>query len=101
LTKFQKYGIIYTPKEREVNKMNVYDKREIEKVTVSFNTLKVGEVYEDIEGNICIKTSNECPFDSTCGQCLAMISGEWGEGEESLDAPVVPLKADLILRGYK
>ena len=80
--------------------MKVDNRIKIE-ATVQFQDLAVGYVYEDDEGIICIKTSEDNYGDSPYGKCLAFINGEWQEGDEHRGTYVKPLEASITLHGYK
>lgn len=68
--------------------------------TVQFQNLAVGDVYEDEEGSICIKTGDEIG-ESCYGRCLYYDGSEWREEEEHLGTYVKPLEATITLHGYK
>lgn len=76
--------------------MNVNDKRETTKNLVFFKELDLGEVYEDEEGYICIKTT----YADVGGEnnCIAFQNGDWNAYHQSLDTKVVRVEADLVLR---
>ena len=69
--------------------------------TIQFQDLAVGDVYEDGEGIICIKTSDDNYGDSPYGKCIAFILDEWTEEEEHRATYVKPLEATITLYGYK
>lgn len=69
--------------------------------TVQFQDLAVGDVYEDSEGIICIKTSDEDYCDCSYGRCIAFVEEEWREEVEHKEAYVKPLEATVTLHGYK
>ena len=69
--------------------------------TVQFQDLAVGDVYEDYEGVVCIKTSDDDYGDSPYGKCIAFVDGEWREEDEHRGAYVKPLEATVTLHGYK
>ena len=71
--------------------MNVNDKRVKHEANAFFEELEIGQVYEDRDGVICIKTS-----DSTNGHnCICFVREEWETSLESLTAIVIPLIATL------
>lgn len=80
--------------------MKVDNRFKIE-TTVQFDSLDVGDVYEDEDGIICIKTSGNYYDDSHYGKCIALVNGEWREEEEHRDSYVKPLEATITLYGYK
>ena len=80
--------------------MRVDNRIKIE-ATVQFQNLKVGDVYEDDEGIICIKTSGDDYDDALYGKCIAFINGEWIEEEEHRGTYVKPIEATITLHGYK
>ena len=61
--------------------------------TVTFEKLSIGQVYEDAEGIICIKT-NDIGFDDNCISC---VNGAWESGTETLSTKVIPLKTTLLI----
>jgi hypothetical protein len=79
--------------------MNISDKREVKKNTVLFKELDLGEVYEDEEGIICIKTS----YADDCSEnnCIAFQHCGWDAYHQYPDAKVVRVEADLVLRRNK
>ena len=80
--------------------MRVDNRIKIE-ATVQFQDLAVGDVYEDSDGIICIKTSDDDYGDSPYGKCIAFVSDEWREEDEHRGTSVKPLDATIILHGYK
>jgi hypothetical protein len=71
--------------------MNVNDKRVKHEANVFFDELKIGQVYEDRDGVLCIKTK-----DTDCeDNCICFVGGEWEANLESLTAKVMPLIATL------
>ena len=70
--------------------MDVNDKRE-QADFIEFSELKIGDVYEDRDGIICIKTHE----DDIGHNCICFIGREWEANLESLDAEVRPLKTCL------
>ena len=61
----------------------------------TFVNLKVGDVYEDSEGVICIKTS-----DSDVGNnCICFVDDEWDENFEGQTTRVWPLRATITVEG--
>lgn len=80
--------------------MRVDNRIKIE-ATVQFQDLAVGDVYEDDEGIICIKTSYDDYGDSPYGKCIAFVNDEWTEEDEHRETYVKPLEATMTLHGYK
>ena len=74
--------------------MYVNDKRKLVGGT-TFVNLKVGDVYEDSEGIICIKTSD----DIVSSNCICYIDDEWEENGEEVNARVFPLRATISVEG--
>ena len=68
--------------------------------TVQFQDLAVGDVYEDEEGGICIKTSDQIG-EGCYGRCLYHDGTEWREEEEHRGKYVKPVDATITLHGYK
>lgn len=60
---------------------------------VSFEDLSVGQVYEDKDGIICIKTSDEY----TENNCISFVMGKWEMSVESSVAKTLPLKTTLLI----
>jgi hypothetical protein len=80
--------------------MKLNDKRETVENLVFFNQLDIGEVYEDEEGYICIKTSYADDCEGT--NCIAIQDGGgWEAYRQSLYTKVVRIDAELVLRRYK
>lgn len=79
--------------------MNIDDKRELIEDQFIFGKLDIGEVYEDNDGNICIKTAFDDKFDEY--NCITFEDGEWSAHHEQFDAKVIRIEADLILRRNK
>lgn len=69
--------------------------------TVQFQDLAIGDVYEDEEGVICIKASDDDYGDTPYGKCIAFCFNEWREEEEHRGAYVKPIDATITLHGYK
>ena len=69
--------------------------------TVQFQDLAVGDVYEDSEGVVCIKTSGNDYGDTPYGKCIAFVYDEWREEDEHRGEYVKPLEATITLHGYK
>lgn len=60
---------------------------------VNFEDLPIGQVYEDKEGIVCIKT-----HDSECeDNCICFIRGEWEVNTEGATTKVIPLKTTLLI----
>lgn len=85
--------------ERKVNKIKINDKRETNKNLVFFKELDIGEVYEDEEGIICIKTTYA--KDCTEINCIAFQSGTCFTDHQDLNSKVVRIDAELVLKRYK
>ena len=79
--------------------MKVDNRIKIE-ATVQFQHLAIGDVYEDIDGNICIKTSDDYE-NNPYGKCITFINNEWCEGNEHRGNYVTPIEATITLHGYK
>lgn len=79
--------------------MKLNDKRETNRNLTSFKELYIGEVYEDEEGYICIKTS----FAHDCEElnCIALQGNDWEAYHQALDTKVVRIEAELVLRRNK
>lgn len=80
--------------------MKVENKIKIE-ANVQFQDLAIGDAYEDNEGIICIKTSDDDYGDSPYGKCIAFVNDEWMEEDEHRGTYVKPLEATITLYGYK
>jgi hypothetical protein len=74
--------------------MFVNDKRKIIGGT-PFVNLKVGDVYEDSEGVICIKTSDN-DIDTNC---ICYVDNEWEANYEEVTTNVWPLRATISVEG--
>ena len=60
---------------------------------VNFEDLPIGQVYEDKEGIVCIKTCDgECE-----DNCICFIRGEWEANTEGATTKVIPLKTTLLI----
>lgn len=79
--------------------MKINDKRETTKNRVFFRELDIGEVYEDEEGYTCIKTS--CAKNCTEINCITCQKGTWFANHQLLDAKVVRVEAELVLKKNK
>jgi len=79
--------------------MKVDNRIQIEKA-VQFQHLAIGDVYEDDEGVICIKTSDGYE-NSPYGKCIIFVDNEWREDEEHRGTYVKPVEATVTLHGYK
>jgi hypothetical protein len=71
------------------------------KANVQFQNLAIGDVYEDDDGIICIKTGDDSCAGSPYGKCIAFVDNEWREEEEHIGTYVTPLEATVTLHGYK
>ena len=60
---------------------------------VNFEDLPIGQVYEDADGIICIKTYNN----ENENNCICFISGEWEGHIEGVTTKVIPLKTTLLI----
>lgn len=60
---------------------------------VNFEDLPIGQVYEDAEGVICIKTYDG----ETQDNCICCIRGEWEASTEGVTTKVIPLKTTLVI----
>jgi hypothetical protein len=77
--------------------MTVFDKREHTNL-VSFSKILVGQAYEDVDGNICIKISDSAADDETSGECLCDHGGaRWTIELEGLSNLVTPLETQLVI----
>ena len=76
--------------------MYINDKRETNKNLIFFKELNLGEVYEDEEGYVCIKTS----YADDCEEinCLVFLNGDWEAEHQNLDTKVARVEAELVLR---
>ena len=74
--------------------MYVNDRRKLVGGT-TFVNLKVGDVYEDSEGVICIKTSD----DAVANNCICYVNDEWEENCEGVTTKVIPLRATISVEG--
>jgi hypothetical protein len=71
--------------------MKVNDKRVKQKPKAFFEDLPIGQVYEDRDGVLCIKT-----HDAECeDNCICFVNEKWEVNLESLAAEVVPLATTL------
>lgn len=79
--------------------MKLNDKRETVKNLVFFKELALGEVYEDEDGYICIKTSyaNDCLENN----CIALQGDNWETYHQDSNSKVVRIEAELVLRRNK
>lgn len=75
--------------------MIVNDRRKLVGGT-TFDKLKIGDVYEDSEGVICIKTSDVNLADNNC---ICYVNDEWEENYEGQGAKVFPLRATISVEG--
>lgn len=71
--------------------MKVNDKRVKHEANAFFKDLEVGQVYEDRDGVLCIKTNNS----DDEGNCICFLGEEWEDSLESPTARVIPLVATL------
>ena len=59
----------------------------------NFRDLPIGQVYEDTDGVICIKTSDR-ELDENC---IGFINGQWESSLEDATTKVTPLKTTLTI----
>ena len=71
------------------------------KASVQFQYLNIGDVYEDDDGIICIKTSDDTIAGVPYGKCIAFVDNIWEEEEEHIGTYVKPIEATMTLHGYK
>lgn len=73
-------------------------KKKAEENTVLFDDLKVGDIYRDDDGLICIKISdkNSVEFNSLTYEWSE--EGCWEPTFESFGARVTPIEADLVIK---
>ena len=76
--------------------MTVTDKREKVRNKILFRNLDIGDVYEDEEGLICIKTTHADEYNDP--NCIAFQKGDWEAYHQDLNSEVVKIATDLILR---
>ena len=76
--------------------MKINDQREIYNKSLCFKELDIGEVYEDENGYICIKTTYADDIDEI--NCIAFINGEWATYHQDLDSKVIRVYAELVLK---
>ena len=60
---------------------------------VDFEDLPIGQVYEDTEGIVCIKTW----YGDTEDNCICYIDGKWESSLEGFTSKVIPLKTTLLI----
>lgn len=70
--------------------MKVTDKRQ-NPITIDFGNLEYGDVFQDEDGDICIKIDYECSL----ANAVVLSTGIAFNCE--LDAPVTPLNAEVII----
>lgn len=75
--------------------MNVNDKRVKSDVRVPFSKLKIGQVYEDKDKVLCIKTRTNKEQDN----CICFVNGKWENFLEFSTTKVTPLIATLEIEG--
>lgn len=71
--------------------------QKIGKKAVLFEDLKIGDVYRDKNGLICIKVSNSEAEDNSLTYGWG-TAGEWKLTIEEYNAEVEPLEADLVIK---
>lgn len=74
--------------------MRVVDKRQ-PAITIDFGNLEFGDVFQDEDGDICIKMDNDYSF----ANAVVLSSGCAFKCE--LDTPVTPLVAELTITNNK
>lgn len=72
--------------------MNVIDSRKDNILIQTFGDLLIGNVYEDKDGDICIKTGKDC--------CIYFDGVMWHPTGESEKATVKLLSTNLEICGY-
>lgn len=70
------------------------DLRKLQPTEVPFESLKVGQAYEDMEGNVCIKTLLSFDIGDNCIYFNADIN-EWESAYEPADEMVNPLNIEI------
>ena len=75
--------------------MDVKDKRVAREAGVPFGDLSIGQVYEDRDGVLCIKTENS-PYSNNC---ICFNAEGWECNHENLTQRVIPLTATLEIEG--
>lgn len=75
--------------------MDVKDKRVTREAGVPFEELSIGQVYEDKDGVLCIKTENS-PY---LNNCICFNGEGWECNHENLTQRVIPLIATLEIEG--
>ena len=75
--------------------MDVKDKRVAREEGVPFGDLSIGQVYEDRDGVLCIKSGNGDFEDN----CIALSGKEWESFRENPTHKVTPLVATLEIEG--
>lgn len=76
--------------------MNVIDKAE--KKAIVFEDLKIGDVYRDSDGLICIKVSTDCDAEYNALTYGYIEVDRWEPTFEVFNAEVFPVEADLIIK---
>lgn len=73
--------------------------QKMEKKTALFEDLKIGDVYRDENGLVCIKVSNKDRSTECNSLTYAMTEeGHWERTFEAYDAEVEPLETDLVIK---
>ena len=72
--------------------MNIIDNRKDEILIKTFENLHIGDVYEDGDGNICIKTDQN--------RCIFFDGRTWESISESEETEVKLLSTNLEILGY-
>lgn len=79
--------------------MELFDRREPERIEKRFRDLKCGDMYEDGDGNICICTEVVNMCDN--GKCISYDDdGEWGDYTVDGGDIVYPLVASITIHKY-
>lgn len=77
--------------------MNVIEQKTEEK-TVLFEDLKVGDIYRDEDGLICIKTSDKDSAEYNSLTYGYIEVDRWEPTFESFGVRVTPIEADLVIK---
>lgn len=64
--------------------------------TIRFEDLRIGDVYKDEEGYICIKVSDGCVDNNLTYEYNE--EGEWEPTSEDFHVEVTPIEAELIIK---
>ena len=88
------YNTNVIKRKRDKKIMKIKDLRKPESKRVSFESLKIGQGYEDERGNICIKTSSSFSGESNCIY-WDNESTQWNSSYEYEDESVFPLNIEI------